>query len=173
MDVWEAIWKQRAVRSFTYRSIEPDRLERILEAGRRAPSSKNEQRWNFVAVADRERLQQLARVGPYAGHLAGAAAAVALVVPDAEEGRRRESIAFDLGQCARNMMLAAWGMGIGSVHATVYEEGLARGLLGYPEGYSCPYLISFGYPADPDELSRPLAKGVRKPLGELVHRESW
>ena len=48
-------------------------LERILQAGRRANSSKNQQRWAFIVCRDRAHLRELAAVGPYAGHLAGAA----------------------------------------------------------------------------------------------------
>jgi nitroreductase len=173
VDVWEAISRFRAVRAFTDRPLEPDALDRILRAGRRAPSSKNLQRWDFVVCTDREHLQRLAGVGPFAGHVAGAAAAVALVIPEAEEEWDRESIAFDLGQCAENMMLAAFELGVGSVHATVYEQDLARELLGYPDGFRCRYLISFGYPAEPDALTRPLRKGGRRPLEEIVHRERW
>ena len=173
MDVWQAISTQRAVRSFAERPLEPEHLDRILRAGRRAPSSKNEQRWAFVVCTERERLRALSRVGPYAGHLAGAAAGIALVTPHAGERGKAESIAFDLGQSAQTMMLTAWELGVGSVHATVYEEDLVRDILGYPDGYVCPYLISFGYPADPDDLGRPLGKGGRKPLGELVHHERW
>ena len=173
MDVWQAISTQRAVRSFAERPLEPEHLDRILRAGRRAPSSKNEQRWAFVVCTERKRLQTLSRVGPYAGHLAGAAAGIALVTPHAGERGKAESIAFDLGQSAQTMMLAAWELGIGSVHATVYEEDLVRDVLGYPEGHICPYVISFGYPADPDDLGRPPGKGGRKPLGELVHHERW
>jgi nitroreductase len=173
VDVAAAISKFRAVRAFADRPLEPDVLDRILDAGRRAPSSKNLQRWHFVACTDRAHLQQLAAVGPFAGHVAGAAAAVALVTPEAQEAWDAESIAFDLGQCAQNMMLAAFELGVGSVHATVYEEGLARELLGYPDGFRCRYLISLGYPAEPDALTRPLRKGGRKPLHEIVHRERW
>ncbi len=173
MDAWEAISTQRAVRSFADRAIEPERLERILRAGRRAPSSKNEQRWHFIACTDRGHLVALSKVGVFAAHIAGAAAVVALVTPEAEEDWRRESIAFDLGQAAQSMMLAAWEMGIGSVHAAVYEEELTRELLGYPEGYRCDYLISFGYPADPSDLTRLRHGSGRKPLQEIVHRERW
>jgi nitroreductase len=173
VDVWEAISRFRAVRSFADRPLEDGALERILHAGRRAPSSKNLQRWHFVVCTDRNHLQQLAAVGPFAGHVSGAAAAVALVMPDAEEEWDRESIAFDLGQCAQNMMLAAFELGIGSVHATVYEQDLARELLQYPTEFRCRYLISFGYPAEPDALTRSLRKGGRRPLEEIVHRERW
>jgi nitroreductase len=173
VEVWEAIRTRKAVREFDGRPLGPEHLERILDAGRRAPSSKNEQRWAFVVVTDREKLRALSETGRYASHVAGAGAAVAIVVPEAREDWRRESIAMDSGQAAENMMLAAWELGIGSVHAAVYEEAAARGLLGFPEGWRCDYMLSFGYPADPAELMRPPRAGGRRPLGEVVHRESW
>jgi nitroreductase len=71
------------------------------------------------------------------------------------------------------MILAAWDLGIGSVPATVYEHALASRLLGLPDGWSCPYLLSFGYPADPEVLTRPKRAGRRKSLAEIVHVERW
>jgi nitroreductase len=168
VNVSDATRSQRAIRRFVDRPIADDVLEAILDAAHRAPSSMNEQRWAFVLVTDRDRLRELARVGEYADHVAGAAAAVALVTPEAEEDWRRESIAFDLGQCAQNLMLAAWERGVGSVHAAVYDEALARELLGYPADHGCDYVISLGYP-DP----RPTAPGRRRPLDALVHRHRW
>jgi nitroreductase len=173
MDVWRAISSQRAVRAFDGRPVGRDELARIVRAGRRAPSSKNEQRWSFVVVTDRDTLRRLAAVGPYAGHVAGAGAAVALLIPAADEGWQRESIAFDLGHCVQNMMLAAWELGIGSVHASVYEEPVAREILGYPDGWRCRYVVSFGYPADPSDLTRPPRRGGRKPLADVAHLGHW
>jgi nitroreductase len=168
MDTGRAIETQRAVRRFADRPIDDATLERILDAGRRAPSSMNEQRWSFVVVTDRDRLRELSAVGRYADHLAGAAAAIALVVPETDEGWRRESVAFDLGQCAQNLMLRAWDLGVGSAHAAVDDEELARRLLGYPEGRRCDYVLSIGYPA-----RAPASAGARRPLDDLVHRDRW
>jgi nitroreductase len=173
MSVWEAISTKRAVRAFARRSLEPEHLDRILRAGRRAGSSKNLQRWDFIVVGDRDRLEQLSKVGQYAGHLAGAAVGVALVTPDPAAADAPLSVMFDLGQAAENMMLAAWELGIGSVPATVYDQGLARRLLGYPESHHCEYILSFGYPAESAALTRPNKAGGRKPLAEMVHEERW
>src|SRR5213083_942247 len=79
MDTWDAIRARRNVRAFTDEPLTPDELERILEAGRRAPSSSNEQRWDFVVVTGREELQELAKVWQYGKHVATSAATVALV----------------------------------------------------------------------------------------------
>jgi nitroreductase len=173
VDVLRAIATKRAVRRFAERPLAEEDLRRILDAGRRAGSSKNKQRWDFVVVRERERLRELAAVGPWGGHLAGAALAIALVTPDPRAAGASPSVMFDLGQAAENMMLAAWGLGIGTCPVTVYERDLARQLLGYPPDRHCEYLLSVGYPADPSDLSRPPRRGGRRPLEEILHEERW
>ena len=173
LSVWEAVRTKRVVREFADRPLEPDHLVRILNAGRRAASSKNLQRWDFIVCRDREHLADLAAVGPWAGHLAGAAAGIALVTPDPHAADSPLSVLLDLGMAAANMMLVAWELGIGSVPATVYEQELARRLLGYPDDKHCEYLLSFGYPADPGDLTRPKKAGGRSALADIVHDETW
>ena len=148
-------------------------MQAILDAGRHAGSAKNSQRWDFILVDDRKQLEALSKVGPYAGHIAGAAVAVALVTPDPRGPNASLSVTWDLGAAAENMMLAAWVLGIGSCPATVYEPDLARELLGYPAEMACSYLLSLGYPADPEDLSRPPKAGGRRSLEQLVHRGRW
>jgi len=172
MDTWQAINSIRVIRKFADRPLEPGHLDRILNAGRRAGSSKNEQNWDFVACTDRAHLQELSAVGPYAGHLAGAAAAIALVVPDPATHPAPYSVMWDLGRAAQNMTLAAWELGIGSVPATVYDQPLAKKLLGLPADRWCEFLLSFGYPENPEALTWPLRKG-RRTLNEVVHLERW
>jgi nitroreductase len=171
--VWDAVTTKRAVRRFADRPLDAEALDRILRAGRRSGSSKNLQRWDFIVCRDREHLAELAAVGPWAGHLAGAAVAIALVTPDPSSADAPLSVMFDLGQAAAYMMLTAWELGIGSVPATVYEHALARRLLGYPETHHCEYLLSFGYPADEAVLTSPNKRGGRRPLAEMVHEERW
>jgi nitroreductase len=173
MDTWTAIDSIRVVRAFAPRPLEAAHLRRILDAGRRAGSSKNLQRWAFIVVQDRARLEELARVGPYAGHLAGAAVAVALVTPEPRAADSPRSVLWDLGRAAQNMVLAAWELGIGSCPATVYDQALAQRLLGYPDDHHCEYLLSFGYPAEPAILTRPKRAGGRLTLAEVVHDGRW
>ena len=173
MSVWDAVSSRRVVRRFADRPLDDDHVDRILHAGRRANSSKNSQRWAFIVCRDRDHLRQLAEVGPWAGHLAGAALAIALVTPDPSRTDAPLSVMFDLGLAADEMILVAWELGIGSVPATVYRQDLARELLGYPDDHHCEFLLSFGYPADPEVLTRPLKGGGRKPLSDLVHEERW
>lgn len=173
MDTLAAIDTLRVVRAFAPRPIPDTTIRRIVDAGRRAGSAKNLQRWEFVIIHDRETLGGLSRVGPWAGHLAGATVAIALVTPDPHADGAPLSIMFDLGRAAQNMALAAWELAIGSCPATVYEQADCRRILGYPADRHCEYLLSLGHPADPAELTRPARAGGRVALEAIVHRERW
>ena len=173
METWTAINTVRVVREFADRPIEPAHVDRILNAGRRTASSKNRQDWAFIVVRDREHLRELAAVGRYASHLAGAALAVALVRPTATTEHQLATYLWDLGRAAQNMVLAAWELGIGSVPATVYDLDLAARLLGLPDDRRCDFLLSFGYPADPSKLTAPNRAGGRVALDDIVHEERW
>jgi nitroreductase len=172
METWDAINTVRVVREFSDEPISEHDLTRILNAGRRAGSSKNEQRWAFVVIRDRDHLRELSQVGRYARHLTGATAAIALIRPEAEPPRIN-SVMWDLGRAAQNMVLAAWELGIGSVPATVYDHELAARLLGLPDDQRCDYLLSFGHPADPEKLTAPNKPGGRVALDDIVHEERW
>ena len=173
MGVWDAVRTKRAVREFTDRPIDDADLDRIVKAATRSHSSKNSQRWAFIVIRDRERLQALSQTGRYAGHLAGAAAAVALVTPDPLGPGQPLSVVWDSGMAAAQMMLVAWELGIGSCPATVYEHDKAQAILGYPDGMQCEYILSFGYPADPAKLTDPLKAGGRRPMDEVAFDERW
>ncbi len=170
MQVADAIRTKRAVRQFDRKPLDAASVQTILNAGRRAQSSKNTQPWAFLAVQDRARLEAMSRLGAYAGHMASAALAVAILTPDPKQ---RWSILFDAGQAAAYMQLAAWDLGIGSCLATIYEPEAARELLGYPDDLHLHVAISFGYPRDPSELSAPPHPGGRRPLEEVVRYEVW
>jgi nitroreductase len=169
METWEAITSRRNVRSFADRPIPAADLDRILEAGRRSPSSQNWQPWDFILVTDRERLRELARVWRGAGHVAGAAAAIVVIGPAADNEFHRAQL--DLGQATMAMMLAAADLGIGSSHAGVADVELARRLLGFPQDRDWAFLISLGYPAD--RPLTPIKNPRRRAFGEVVHRDRW
>ena len=173
METWQAIDSIRVVREFSDRPVSDADVDRIVNAGRRAGSSKNLQRWDFVVVRDRDRLRELSRAGPFATHVAHAAVAIALVSPDPSQPDQPLSVVWDLGRAGQNMVLAAWELGIGSVPATVYEHDLVDKLLGLPDDRHCEFILSFGYPADESLLTAPKKAGGRSPLAEVLHEEEW
>jgi nitroreductase len=171
METWDAIRSRRNVRSYGDRAIAPEDLDRILEAARRAPSAGNQQAWDFVVCTGREQLTQLARVGPAAGHVAGATAAIALVGPRSDDAQMRDLVQLDMGQATMSAMLAAADLGIGSAHAGVHDQELARRLLGFPGDRFCALLITLGVPAD--RPLTPIERPNRRPFTDVVHRGHW
>jgi len=171
MEAWDVIRSRRNVRAYRPEPIPEDALVRILEAGRRSPSARNTQPWDFVVCTDRDQLERLAGVWQGAGHIATSAATIAVVAPDPPPGRGRDLQMFDLGQATLVMMLAAADLGIGSAHAAVADQGLARELLGFPEDRVLAFLVALGYPAD--RPLRPIERLDRRPFDEVVHRGRW
>jgi len=170
MNVAEAIRMKRAVRNFQAKTLPKEVIHAILNAGRRAQSSKNSQAWQFIAIQDKVILKALSECGTWAGHLAGAALGVAILTPDPSE---KFQTLFDAGQAAAYMQLAAWELGVGSVPASIYKPEDAREILGFPPEWHLRLAISFGYPAEEEMLSTPPRKGGRHELEEVVHWERW
>jgi nitroreductase len=170
MDVSEAIRTKRAIRKFQNRPLTEEEVLAILNAGRRSQSSKNEQAWQFIAVRDKSVLAALSECGTYAGHLAGAALAIAILTPDPTI---KFQTMFDAGQAAAFMQLAAWEMGIGSVPASIYEHEKARQILGFPPEWHLRIALSFGHPLDEEKTSAAPRKGGRRSLDEVVHWDRW
>jgi nitroreductase len=170
MDIFEVIREKRAVRNFRTDPLPDAIIQRILAAGRRAQSSKNTQPWNFIAVTEKPTLMALSKTGHYAGHLAGAALGVVIATPDPSI---KWTIAFDAGQAAAYMQLAAWGLGVGSCLASIYDPDAARAILNLPLDWHANIAISFGY----FDADRQPPSGVRdpgrRPIGEITHREKW
>ncbi|MCZ2126769.1 MAG: nitroreductase family protein [Anaerolineales bacterium] len=170
MDVSEAIRLKRAVRKFQDKPLPADVVRDILNAGRRAQSSKNTQMWRLIAVQDKTALRELSACGEWAKHLAGAALGVALLTPDPAE---KFQYLFDAGQCAAYMQLAAWELGVGSCPASIYQPEKARAILGFPAEWHLRVALSFGYPLDEAKLSAPPKAGGRAAFDEIIRWDKW
>jgi nitroreductase len=171
MQTWDAIRSRRNVRQYTDEPLTDAELNQILEAGRRSPSSRNWQPWDFVVVTDRDQLDRLANVWIGAGHIAASAATIALVAPEPEDQQHRDWLQYDLGQATMSIMLAATDLGIGTGHAAVTDQDLARELLGHPHNHFVAYLIALGRPAD--RPLTPIQRPTRRAFDDVVHRGQW
>jgi nitroreductase len=171
METWDAICARRNVRQYRSEPVSEADLNRIAEAGWRAPSATNRQPWDFVIVTDRAQLEKLSTVWRGAGHIASAAAAIAFVVPVPPSDRRRLTDQYDVGQATMAMMIAATDLGIGTGHSSVGDQEQARAILGVPDDYLVAYLLGMGYPVD--RPLTPIRKPNRRPFSEVVHRGHW
>ena len=172
LETWDAIRARRNVRQYKPEPVSDADLNRIAEAGWRAPSAKNRQAWDFVIVTDKTQLKELSTVWQGAGHIAGAAAAIALVIPEPPSERRKVTDQYDVGQATMAMMLAATDLGIGTGHSSVGDQEKARAILGgVPDDHQVAYLLGIGYPAD--RPLKPIHKPNRRPFDEVVHHGHW
>ena len=169
MEVWPAVASRREVRDYADRPIPEEAQRRILDAGRLAGNAQNRQPWRFVVVESPQLREQLADLVYTPGNVRDAALVVAIAVTG------KGPVSFDAGRSAQNMMLTAWGEGVGSCPNGSPDPDAVVKLLGLREGERVAITLSFGYPARPrdpsgrsaDEWS---ARAKRKPLDELVER---
>ena len=142
MDVFLAIVSRREVRAYADRPLPDDAVRRLLEAGRLAGSSRNRQARRFVVLRDGA-LARAAETVYAPGNLRGAALAVAVVV------RGKGPTGFDAGRAAQNMMLAAWGDGIGSCPNGIADAEALAAVVGHDDDEQVVTVLGFGYPARP------------------------
>jgi nitroreductase len=169
VDAFLAVASRREVRDYADRALPDDAVERILEAGRIAGSSRNRQQRSFVVVADPDLRERLAQ----SVHASDNVRSAALVVAITAWGRG--PLAFDVGRAAQNMMLVAWNEGIGSCPNGLSDADGVGELLGLDQDERAVTVLTFGYPTrvrDPESRSPEdwLARADRKPLDELVRR---
>jgi len=153
MDVLEAIKTRRSIRKYEKRPVPEELLEKILEAGRWAPSANNAQPWNFIVLRDEGIRRELARVSTYGKFLAEAPLGIAVVI----DPHASTHPVADGAIATQNMLLAAHALGLGACYigsyGSVYEEK-AKKILGIPENKRLLSLISVGFPAESRKSSR-------------------
>lgn len=169
MEAIEALLTRRAVREFTQEPVSPDQLETILCAAMHAPSACNQQPWHFVVVTQREQLDAIAGVHPYAQMLKQAPVAI-IVCADITLETCPGNWAIDCSAAMENLLLAAHALGLGSVWVGIYpgEERMKKisQVLGLPSYVKPLSLAAVGHAAEP------LPK-VNRFLPERIHRNAW
>jgi nitroreductase len=163
----------RAVRQFRAGALPQEAVDAILDVARWSGSASNRQHWEFVVIGERETLQALAKCEGYAGHMAGAALGIVVVMAGNADLVDQET--YDEGRLSERIMLAAEAYGIGSCIGWLKGNGRkdAKGLLGIPQERLVRTVISLGYPDEEARRARPKVADARKPLSELVHWERY
>ena len=144
--------KRRSVRKFETRAIEPEKVDALIEAILRAPSSRGLNPWEFIVVTDPTRLQALARAKPHgAGFLAG----VPLAFVIAADPERCDVWVEDCAIAAITLQLTAVSLGLGSCWVQIRlrphgdgrsAEAFVREVVGLPERMVVDCIVGIGYP---------------------------
>ena len=171
METLLTIASRRETRRYDDRPIPAEVEHRILDSGRLAGSAKNKQPWRFLVVENDDVRGRLAEAVFEPGNVRGAQLVVAIAVTG------KGPTSFDAGRAAQNMLLAAWGLGVGGSPNGMPDRDAAGEILGVREGESPAIVLTFGYPAKPrDASARSVAewseRAKRRPLDELVERIS-
>jgi nitroreductase len=168
MKVTEAIDKKRAVRKFSKVVVPSEIILAIVDAGRKAQSSKNTQPCRFIVVTDKQALFQLSQFGRYATHLADASFCVAILTPDPAQNT---SIFFDAGQTAAYLQLAALEFGVGSCVIKLHQGGEAKDFLNVPNNFHLEYVIAMGFSKQKSKGELPRLQ--RLALNEILYWGKW
>ena len=152
MDLFEALLTRRSIRSYTEEPVSEEDLSRMLEAAMNAPSACNCQCWRFVVITDKALLARIPSIHPHAGMAANAPLAV-LVCADATAEKIPGFWVQDCSAALQNFMLAARGLGIGTVwcgiHPNAEREVAFRAMFNLPETFFVHGLVVAGHPRQP------------------------
>jgi nitroreductase len=163
MEVFDAVRTVLAVRQYQAKSVPPDTVRRIVEAGWLTGSSMNGQPWHFIVVEDLAMLRQLGDVARSGRYIAQAPLAVVMVIEDTVYS------VSDASRAIQSMVLTAWAEGIGSNWVGFHSLDAVKPLLGIPSALDVLAVIPFGYPAQ--EAGK--GKKKRKLFSEVASRERY
>lgn len=169
MDVLEAIRTRRSIRAYDSREVEEEKLKRVLEAGRLAPSASNRQDWKFIVVRDSEKRKMLVEAA--GGQAFVEEAPVVLVVcgtePDKVMYCGQPAYTVDTSIALSFMILEACELGLGTCWLGHFDEKRVKEILGIPAGVRVVAMTPLGYPAE-SPAARP-----RKSIDEVVSFERF
>jgi nitroreductase len=165
MNIYEAIQKRRSIRKYKSDDIAEDKLNRILETARLAPSGKNGQPWRFIVVKDKTLRNALVPACRDQGFISEAPIVIVACAKEEEsyqkQGGYMKSWTIDIGIALEHIMLAAVAEGLGSCWIGAFEEAKVREVLKIPADLRIVALTPLGYPAqDPTAKPRKATKEV-------------
>ena len=169
MQLMEAIKRRRSVRSYQDRAVEEEKLLRVLEAGRLAPSARNMQDLKFVVVRDqdlRRKLAEAARNQEFVGQAPVLIAACG--TSDYVMTCGQLTYPIDVSIAVDHMTLAAVEEGLGTCWIGAFYEDTVKEILQIPQSIRVVALLPLGYPAA--EQAKPTP---RKSLKEIVAYDKW
>jgi nitroreductase len=169
MDVFEAIEKRYSVRGYKPDPVEDEKLDKVLEAARQAPTAANRQPFRMIVAHTAGREDEIARVYGRTW-LLQAPLVIAFVAVPGEAWRRMDDKPYDEVDATiamDHLVLAATALGLGTCWIAAFDPDAAREVFGLPADVELVALTPLGYP------DKAAAATPRRPLAELVRRERW
>jgi nitroreductase len=170
MEFQDLIKKRYSVRAYKPDPVEEEKLARILEAVKLAPTAASRQAFRVVVVRTKGREDELRRI--YGREWFTQAPLVLAVCALPAEGWVRKADGWNAAEvdatiAMTHLILAAADEGLGTCWIAAFDPKAAREALGLPEGVVPSALTPLGYPADT------LPPKKRRPLEELVRYDRW
>ena len=169
MTVWEAIQQRYSVRGYLDKPVEQEKLDRLMEGARLAPSAANRQEWRFIIVTDPDKRQELMAAAQGQSFVGEAP----VVIVACAVGELREmtcgqlSYPIDVAIALEHIALQATEEGLGTCWIGAFSEDQVKELLALPEDVRVVELMSLGYPSTTPGPKNRLA------LDEIVMYERW
>jgi nitroreductase len=179
MELFTTIETRRSVRKFRKEPVPEELLRKCIEAARLAPSWANTQVWRFVVVKDQKAKAAIAEGlttwNPGRQALLDAPYLICCVAKRGQAGMKKgEAVTdkgdwfmFDCGIAMEHLVLAAWSLGLGTVHLGAFDSKKVEEVLCVPEGYSVVSMTPLGYPDEQPE-ARP-----RKSTDEILFLDGF
>ena len=167
MEFNDVLKNRYSCRAFAARGVEQEKVDRILEAGRIAPTAVNKQPVHIWAVSNPETLEAI-KGATRSNYGAPLLLVVGCRPTDAWVRRYdgKNGAEVDAAIVATYLMLAAENEGLSTLWVGSFDPALLRNILPGTEGYDLVAMINVGYPA-PESKPSPM-HGERKTIGELV-----
>ena len=169
MEVMPEIVQRRSVRAFASQPVDKDQIERIVEAGRLAPSAKNRQEWRFICIQKKEVRQKIMEAAFSQDYVGQAPLIVAVCTTniDYRMPNGQASYPIDLAFAASQIVLQAVHEGLGTCCISTFDEQEVRDVLTVPFSMRVVLLILIGHA---DETPEPTP---RKSLRMISARDHW
>lgn len=169
MELLPEIADRQSTREFLDRPIEQEKVQRILEAGRIAPSAKNRQPWRFIVLNDKQLIQKIKVAAFNQEHVGQAPVVIALCSTniDYRMPNGQYSYPIDITFAGAFMLLQAQHEGLGSCVVTTYDESEVKELLTVPYSMKVVMLLLIGY------AGRHPMKDQRKSLARISAYNHW
>ncbi len=172
MDVFEVIQKRRSVRSYEPTPVPVEKLRKVLEAARLAPSAGNVQPWRFIVVIDSDKRRKIAKGCRFGRFLAESPV---VIVGCGHQRASPRWYAIDTCIAMENLVLAATGEGLGTCWIGMFNEKEIREMLKIPSHLKVVALLALGYPRKKRDISAKLAHLIRptKKLEKIAYLEEY